>query len=539
MPAPIRRTGTWVGLVVSLLLALLAWPLINTCVHQTRLMIPRIDGFDDARAMQAAIQRLYHDPGIWAVQQSFALLADPGLDEFDPARFKQIDSGNSLYDYGRLLLLLRRTNAAATQPEKGYPQLVREIRQLITAPPARLHLKRSRESMYTTLTANGMSPRRAAASMDFFSTGEYRAVLRELTQRLKDAADLWMSRGQIEDAREAQRLILRLLTDLVTDSPIPEVALLAAEPVLPETLRALEHEQPARIIEEFHPRWHGHHTEERVNIMPHTGNLPLANHEHTLVMRSLCAAVITIVTWLVFAFASLLWLLVSGLSNTPDDGHPRWHRPNTARLISPVVALVPFVFLVLFVTGNPGRFTWLISYPTIPASIMLAAWVPLVVKVIARLNMQPPAGFEDRWRPRWLLILLALLVLATVVMALVWPVPNDSWRPPPVVQRFRILIPSIGVFVLVSAAFWSLVDFLYRRRARLPAGVYARANLSVAAGSLLLLSVVGLGILLANQYRDQRHEQAFVRAAADPLADRLGPAWDKDYFEPVRRLLQE
>ncbi len=201
--------------------------------------------------------------------------------------------------------------------------------------------------------------------------------------------------------------------------------------------------------------------------------------------------------------------------------------------------MVPLIFILLFVTKNPGRFGWLISYPTIPAGVLLASWVPLVVKVIARCGMQPPAGFQDHWRPRWLLILLALLVVATAVMAFFWPVPGESWRPPPAVQRFRILIPSVGIFTLLMATIWSLADFQYRRRARLPAGVFARANLAVAAGSLLLLSVLSVTILLTNQYRDQRHAQAFVQAAADPLTDRLGPDWDKAYFEPARRLLNE
>ncbi len=488
--------------------------------------------------MQAAVQRLYTDPGIWAVQQSFALLSNPGRGDFDPARFKQIDPGNSLYDYGQLLLLLRRTDSALAHPEDGNPRLVREIRQLHAGPPARIHLKRARETMYAALTAGGMPARRAAASVDIFTMGDYRSILRELIHRLKEHADAWTSQGRTEDARAAQRLIVRLLTDLVADSPLPEVALLAAEPALPKTLRALGHEQLALGLEEFHHRWHEDHAAERVNILPHTGNLPLAVEEHARAMRSLCATVVTILIWSVLAASGLFWLIVSGLSKTPEASQPIWRQPKVARLICPALALVPYAVILCFAAGDSGRFSWLISYPTIPAGILLAAWVPLVVKVIARWSMEPPAGFQDRWRPRWLLILLALLVVATVVMALAWPVPADFWCPPPAVQRFRILIPSVGIFAILVVVIWSLADVWYRRRANLPAGVYARANLAVAAGSLLLLSVLGLAILLTNQFRDQRHTQAFVQAAADPLADRLGPHWDKDYFEPVRRILK-
>jgi hypothetical protein len=37
---------------------------------------------------------------------------------------------------------------------------------------------------------------------------------------------------------------------------------------------------------------------------------------------------------------------------------------------------------------------------------------------------------------------------------------------------------------------------------------------------VLLTAVLGI-----NQYCDLKHQQTFVQAAADPIADRLGPDW--------------
>ena len=77
---------------------------------------------------------------------------------------------------------------------------------------------------------------------------------------------------------------------------------------------------------------------------------------------------------------------------------------------------------------------------------------------------------------------------------------------------------------------WIIVGLVHRTRTGLHAGVWARANLATVASALLLTSILLWPVLAVNQYVDIQHERAFVQAAADPVADRLGPDWLKRYF---------
>jgi hypothetical protein len=50
------------------------------------------------------------------------------------------------------------------------------------------------------------------------------------------------------------------------------------------------------------------------------------------------------------------------------------------------------------------------------------------------------------------------------------------------------------------------------------------------ASALLLTSLALWVVLAVNQYCDIRHEQTFVKAMVDPVADKLGPDWLDRYF---------
>jgi len=161
----------------------------------------------------------------------------------------------------------------------------------------------------------------------------------------------------------------------------------------------------------------------------------------------------------------------------------------------------------------------------------------LVLGLAAHLGVEIVPPRERSRMPARAVWIIAAVMVVTLTGLMIWPpVHAEPWQPPAGIQRFRRIAPLMeleaGVIVLV----WAVWSWVRRRRAGLPAGIRMRANLAVASRALLICSVIALVSLGINQRNDRQHQEAFARAAADPLADRLGPDWHA-YLTPMYAVL--
>jgi len=360
----------------------------------------------------------------------------------------------------------------------------------------------------------------------------------------------------------AHAAAVRLLTDLVNDSPTPDVALLAAEE-LPRALGRLGTDARAAglsgpdyprsgptislaeacaaeglRVSSFRRRWHGAVACDQLNLIPHTGDRVLARASHDRVIRSLWAAGLCVGAWLTLGVTCLVCLVVVGVTRPPGDACPTWRWHRGAAWISSAVVCGPLIALLLVVAAADLPFTWLISYPSLPTATAWPGLFVLTVGLASRVCVRPAGQFDKSPIPMAAVGALALALLAIPVTgALLLPVHSEAWRPPAGVQRFRQLGLVFGVECVAITVAWMAWGSLRRRRAGSPPGAWAHANLGAASAALLAVSVLSLMTLGINQRCDLAHQEAFARAAADPLTDRLGHTWRQDYFEGGRAAL--
>jgi hypothetical protein len=93
------------------------------------------------------------------------------------------------------------------------------------------------------------------------------------------------------------------------------------------------------------------------------------------------------------------------------------------------------------------------------------------------------------------------------------------------VSAFRWAGIALGLVSLLVLVGWIGSVLIRARRGGFCVFSWARACLNVTAASFLLMTVITAGALWLNRQADRRHQDAFVRAAADPMSDRLGSGW--------------
>ncbi len=527
-----------VRLGLALLLAFVSAPLVRTVVAQIGLMTPQALEPRVCDALQSEIQRSPLMANLWRVLLDLSRDTDAG-----PAltALQRSDRANGLGVCLELLPLLRRhREPTATRPADVDVRIRGVLKQCQTARPARLHAADERKLAERALQGAGLSPREIAVQTHRIQyvipgvRGSCMPVLRELADLLLEKAAIWRSAGRGDDAAAACRVLVQLLTDVLDDSPSPEMALLASEE-LPPALRGLGAEAEARRVEAFCRRWHDLAREDRINLLPWTGDYVLARKAHDRVLRSLAASALTIGVWLTLAATCALSLLIVVATHPPAELPCRWRWNGHGAWVAPAIACGPLILLLAVMALADIRFTWLVSYPSLwPALLLL---VPVLVSsgLATRLCVRPAARFGACLIPGAAVWGIAsLLVLAIVAGAIFLPLHTEDWRPPPGIQRFRQLGYLVGVGCVLVVIVWILWGTMQRRRAKLPAGVWARANLAVASAALLAVSVVSMATLGINQLNDLRHRQAFIEAAGDPIADRLGENWGQEYFAPAR-----
>jgi hypothetical protein len=236
----------------------------------------------------------------------------------------------------------------------------------------------------------------------------------------------------------------------------------------------------------------------------------------------------------------MLLLVILGLTLMLfTNGQLVWQLHNRGSWLASFIMISPLIVALIVVACAPLSFTWLFS----PKSILPALLIPFTVLLCLgpsnrlAVTINPPTA--DVRIPTRAIWMMGLLIIAITLVLSFWiPVFHEPWRPPIIIQRFRkvgMLLTAVCVLFLMA---WFVWGQFRRRRAHWPIGLLARANLQVAARALLLTSILSIATLTVVRICEGRHQEAFARAAADPLADRLGPNWRQEYLASTQALLQ-
>jgi hypothetical protein len=521
---------------------------------------------------RAAVQEVNRQYGLnrYLLMPSNALaVADGGqltVESID--QLSQQDSDNDLYRYLRILLRLREV-AAATQPVQADSDLARLLRQRRKEREARLHLTRWQEMVREGAVSAGL-PMRASAVLAFneMSKTRNRPALHELASRLTAQGDRWREAGRLDDAVLAHRAIVELTSDLVNDSPTPDVAWLAAQHLpsalsaLGEDLRMLAEagqddglkvwagacEDQAARVADFADDWSAASADGRTNLLPHMAEGMLVRAAHDRALGSMCALVVAGFVWLV-GFVMTIELLVAAAifgKRQPNDC------PSERHVWLAVVALAAMLVAVLWwLMWADVRFDWLFSLPTLPLSGVVPAWLPVWLPGIVFLIAIVPVVF---WivverslaarsamlsASRWTLISGVSVLLTLVVILLFWPMDREGWQPPVNIQKLRASWLVVGVEAVLIAV-GGMTVLMWRGQAGLDRwGSRCRLLSFVAARTLLVISLIVLACLVVNLRNDRLHSRAFFEASRDPVADRLQEKdWNVAYFGGVTTILE-
>ncbi|UCD30150.1 MAG: hypothetical protein JSV03_06680, partial [Planctomycetota bacterium] len=278
---------------LSIVLAGFSMPWFDTVVLQVQDMAAMVTQVE-VHIDQSVLRALHANGKILPVRRAFQLSADTKGDRPDFESFRSMDPDNGLYWYLDLLTLLRARESAASQPTAGDGEVLERLHRLQIAPPARIYLSRQRKIAQAAYRKAGLSVRRSAFEADRaryrfgYLVEKHRPVLRELADRLMERGTIWRESGRADDARIAFLAVIRLMVDLIDDSPLPDVTLLAAEG-LPKALAAIGGDDEAHRVEDFRKRWHARALNDRVNLLPLIGDFAMAPSAHRRVLRSFCA----------------------------------------------------------------------------------------------------------------------------------------------------------------------------------------------------------------------------------------------------------
>ncbi|GMV95816.1 MAG: hypothetical protein AMXMBFR83_01860 [Phycisphaerae bacterium] len=397
----------------------------------------------------------------------------------------------------------------------------------------------------------------------------YRPLLRAIANGLRAQAKAWREAGFPAEAAGADAAIVKLFLDLLDEPPRPEVVLLASRQ-LPPALRSLAEDaraagwEAARAealraaadrVEGLLVAWRQRSPADAVNMLPATEDVVRVPAEHDRVMGSIIAAVLSMSAWPVLAAISLV---LAAMSPWAWSGPAvRWRWKGWGRAAAVAIVLAPLLMLTALSLSVTIPATWLFSLASLPlpgwimriepgglrlvaggllAGAPLAGFALLLVGLAARvclvLPTTPPNGSVSNRA-------LAILLIGTgVVLLVTWPLPALAvpGRPMGVAVLRRLLI-RVGLAALVVAIVWLVWGFHRRQRAGVPHGPAATALLAVACWSWAASACGMFATLGLNQRNDRLHQRAFVAAADDQVAERLGPNWHETYFQGMRPML--
>lgn len=532
----LRLRTALICFVGSLVLVLLSAPLMRTLVLQINMMRPTIDE-SEAASYETELRRSATLIPLW---RAFTRLSQPVSRPDDADEIAKLDPANGLRAWLELLMRLRQVDRSTTSgPADADAGILNALVSIRSAPPVRLYATHERDLVLKALADVPPKQRAAHAAYLLYHWPENaqpnasrsgRPLLGELAARLEALAARWQEEGKLELARTAREAIVRLMTDMVRDSPTPELALLASEHLTP-ALRNLGETDKAERLDQFRAQYRRTFQGDRTNLIPYTGQTVLAANAHDHVLRSMTATLAVLAAWVVFAVLSLFLMIVVLSAQPPDEITVQWRHPGQGAREAAVLACSPLLAALIVIAVADIPWAWLISRPSLVPAVLLLGLLLVSSGAATWIGVRLPETFRPCPLPRKAAWSAGALVVPTLLLLVLFvPVGHESWRPPVAIQRFRLWGTVIGGMSLGLAVLWLIAGVVHRTRTGLPPGVWARAGLGVATSALMFTSILLWPVLVANQYFDIRHERAFVRAAADPVADRLGSDWLKHYF---------
>jgi hypothetical protein len=560
-----------IALVCSLLVSLVCLQLLGTLIQQVDLMIPRGAMLQEAPAVKAAHAAWQSDWRVGNLVAQVRIISQRDATEAELTQWSAAPE-TSLAAWADLLARLRNSGIeparrTSTQPSNAatQPAVAEEIPRLLAeldyAPPLRIGLAKAHERFLAAAQERKMSVRRAEVVFGPERSGPtlaaYRPVLRELSGRLRSLGEHYERAGRPADAILAYRAAIRGLTDMVKDSPLPEVALLAVDELEP-LVRSLQKLEPARgagaleALEQFRTRWM-ELPDSQIGLLPVLFGPALTPLEHQAVLSSLTASGGLLLSGWLLAVLCLMLIIIVGLSrvrsgrirpqtastpSSPASALPMWRWGGWGAIVAPVAVVVPILCVVIFLASDAVPFIWLASARSLRAIILAPAITILVWMLATRLCLRPADPAQCRDLPRGLIFAGVALVVAAALVAAIVPMPGEPWRPPATVQFFRRAGALAGLASLLVSLTWAVWGAWSRRRAGLPLGLWARGGLAVASTAMLMTLLAAAVALTINHRCDVRHEAAFAKAATDPIGARLGPDWWNAHFAPARSLVE-
>ncbi|MDM8005820.1 MAG: hypothetical protein QUV05_06680 [Phycisphaerae bacterium] len=511
-------------------LLVLSAPLARTFFQQIDLIVRR--GVNPA-AQQAFSNELRRSAEIMGIHRACRTLASSKSRADDQTILAELRPDNGLRAWLELLLVMRQADKTpASHPSGMDSTILRAIASARSAPPIRLYTTEVSALGEKALAEE--TPRRRAAHVASLAYGVCvnvsRPVWIELANRLETLADRWDQTGRQAEARTAREAILDLMTDVTRDARTPDLAVLASEMMLSPSAK-LDRSEQAERLGEFHDRWRQAFQGDQINWVPHTGQTVLAEKAHDRLMRSMTATLVTMATWAVLAAVALFLMVAILVTQPPDEISVQWRRLKRGPPQAAVLACSPLLGLLAFVALADIPWTWLISYPTLKAGLLLPGLLLISTGTATWISVRLSEPFKPCPLPGKAAWAAAALCVPTLLVLAMFVSPGrEPWQPPIFIQRLRLWGTAVGGLSLTLAVVWLIGGVIHRTRVGLPAGVWARASLGTVASALLLTSLALWVVLAVNQYCDIRHEQTFVKAMVDPVADKLGPDWLDRYF---------
>ncbi len=563
-----------ISILASLVLTLIYVPMIDTVVHQVQLMVPGGDVPNERVAISAGYSAWKSDPRIHNAIAELNTLAKRSPTKEELNQWAAMDQFNSLPIWAALLVELRNahieptghpvaTRVTQSRPASSVVVLPHEanmrIRDLLatlsSGPQLQIHLARMRGVFISALHDRDVDARRADSVFEAtrWTLVSYHTVIRELVERLLGLADCYRRLSRPDDAVRAYEAAIVVLTDCANDSPLPDVALLAAER-LPKILRALDQVRStnsvasaspgnvsaqtlARNLENFHQTLLNV-SDHDINLLPITCSAVLAKPQHNEVLRSMSAATAFLAMGWLGAAACLVNLFVIALTHCFGPVPLSWRWGIGGMILAMAIVLGPVAAVIVAVTGGWLPFIWLFSAPSLGALILAPSVVIVLIVVAGRICITPvvPAGRPAL--PGWAIGcgLLILLAIAGIVAERVVSRLGDG-QPPINVQLFRSIGVWTGLTCIAVMMIWSLWGWRRGHRLSVRPGMRARANLAVACPATVGFLLIAAVCLLDNTGNDAAHKIAFSKAMADPIGDRLGADWFKTYFQPARNIV--
>lgn len=523
--------------------------MLDTLVKQVRLMVPHSAAPAEREAVRESHNAWRSDPQIRNTIAQLNILRSGNPTEADLAAWSSAAHDNGLPLWAELLVRLRKSGVERARPESARPvevevqpaddqAILRLLRSLDYAAPLRIGVGPLHARLIAAARDRDVSARTAEAVFwaDRWSSvlAAYRPVLRELSGRLHALGRHWQQAGRSADATRAYKAAVRALTDAANDSPLPEVALLAAselEPILRE-LEAVDPGGRAEACENlmaFRRAWMDV-PEDELAMLPATFGPALAGDDHAGVLASITAAAGLVGYGWILAVLCLILLAVIAATRPFGEVAMAWRWGGWGAVVAPALVTVPLISIVLVVASDAVPWIWLASRPSLSPIVLAPGTLLLLWIAATHLCLQPTGSASQAGLPWFVVVggLAVVLVIGAVTVML--PFASEAWRPPVGVQVFRRSGTVVGALSLGLSLAGVIWVWRRRRRAGLPAGVWSRGGLAVASAAMLVMLAAASIALTVNHRRDVQHETAFARRVTDPISARLGSDWWEAYF---------